>query len=183
MDFTNRGGQPTAAPTQSAPKFGGKKLRGSKGMRIISAILLVSIACLIAAIVGYITFGNDGAESSFVKKDKFQAVFLNGGQVYFGKIKNLNSQYITLDNIYYLRVNGAEGGEAQAENAAAQDVSLAKLGCELHGPEDNMVINRDQVSFWENLKGDGQVATAITAFVKANPQGQKCDAATPPATN
>ena len=45
---------------------------------------------------------------------------------------------------------------------------LQKLGSELHGPEDQMVINRDQVQFWENLKDDGQVVKAITTY-KANP--------------
>jgi hypothetical protein len=181
MDFSNRGGQPMAAPTQPAAK-GSKKTRG-RGMRIVSAILLVSVACLIAALAVYLGFGNNEGEKKYVNENQFQAVFLNGGQVYFGKIRTLNSQYITLDNIYYLRVNSNDTTASAASTAAdAQDVSLAKLGCELHGPEDKMVINREQVSFWENLKSDGQVATAITAFVKANPQGQKCDTAAAPST-
>jgi hypothetical protein len=173
MDFsTNRGGQPTAAPIQPAPRAG-KKLKG-RGMRIISAVLLISIALLVASLAVYLGFSSDGSESKYVNKDKFQAVFLNGGQVYFGKIRTLNNSYITLDNIYYLRVNNSSDTNADANNASAQDVSLAKLGCELHGPEDKMVINRDQVTFWENLKDDGQVTKAISEFVKANPQGQKC---------
>jgi hypothetical protein len=49
-----------------------------------------------------------------------------------------------------------------------------KLGCELHAPFDQMVINRDQVTFWENLQDDGQVAKAVATFKKENPNGQKC---------
>jgi hypothetical protein len=37
-----------------------------------------------------------------------------------------------------------------------------------------MVINADQVVFWENLKDDGQVAQAVAKYVKENPDGQKC---------
>lgn len=37
-----------------------------------------------------------------------------------------------------------------------------------------MVINRDQVTFWENLQTSGQVATAVATFEKQNPDGQKC---------
>ena len=183
MDFSTRGSQPTAAPTQAAPRGTSKKLKG-RGMRIISGILLVSIACLVAALAVYFGFGGNAAESKFVKKNQFQAVFLNGGQVYFGKIRTLNDQYITMDNIYYLRVNSTNAtAQANTTSANAQDVSLAKLGCELHGPEDKMVINREQVSFWENLKSDGQVTTAITDFVKANPQGQKCTSTEAPSTS
>jgi hypothetical protein len=137
--------------------------------------LLVGLAAVLIA-----TSDNRG-EQKYVDKDKLQAVFLNGGQVYFGKIHSLNSKYITLDSIYYLRVNQQVQPNQTAnasDTASAQDVSLAKLGCELHGPTDAMVINREQVLFWENLKDDGQVATAVKKFVEANPQGQKCTAAT-----
>jgi hypothetical protein len=49
-----------------------------------------------------------------------------------------------------------------------------------------MVINREQVLFWENLKDDGQVVTAIKKYLSENPDGQKCEtpaAATTPTTN
>jgi hypothetical protein len=78
-----------------------------------------------------------------------------------------------MSNIYYLRVNQQVQPDQQANSA--NDVSLVKLGCELHGPQDSMVINREQVIFWENLKEDGQVAKAVEEYVKANPDGQKCD--------
>lgn len=174
MEFMQRGGQPAAAPVAPTQhNTSGRKPR-SKMLRIISSILLVSIALLVAAVAIYVATGGSKNESSYVKGDKFQAVFLNGGQVYFGKIRSLNNKYLTIDNIYYLRVNqqGEDSNQQSAESQ--QDISLAKLGCELHGPEDQMVINRDQVTFWENLKDDGQVAKAITEYVKQNPEGQKC---------
>jgi hypothetical protein len=178
MEFMNRGSQPTAAPAapQQHHQPGTRvKKEKSKTMRIISSVLLISIALLVAAVAVYISTAEGKSESDYIKDDKFQAVFLNGGQVYFGEIRNMTDDYLTLSNIYYLRVNEqVQPDQSEESNAAAQDISLAKLGCELHGPEDEMIINRTQVTFWENLKDDGSVAKAITEFVKANPDGQKC---------
>jgi len=113
-------------------------------------------------------------EGAYVKTDKIQAVFLNGGQVYFGKITSLNPNYLSMSNIYYLRVNQQVQPNQQNTQVNPNDISLVKLGCELHGPEDSMVINREQVIFWENLKTDGQVAKAVDEYVKNNPNGQNC---------
>jgi hypothetical protein len=173
MDYQNRGGQnsaPAAAPPK--PTHNSKKTRG-KGMRALSAVLLLAVAILIAFIPLYIVTSSNKGESSYLQDEKFQAVFLEGGQVYFGKIQSINDDFMTMNNIYYLRVN--EQVQPDTTDAAGQqDISLAKLGCELHGPDDEMVITRSQVSFWENLKDDGQVTKAINEFVKQNPDGQKC---------
>ena len=53
---------------------------------------------------------------------------------------------------------------------AAQEstgMQLIKLGEEVHGPEDTMVINRDQMLFFENLKSDGKV----TQLIRQHSQG------------
>jgi len=180
MEFMNRSGQqqaaPAAAPAQRPAHSGGKKKRG-KALRIVSAFLLISIGLLVAALAIFVATGGVKNENEYLKADKFQAVFLNGGQVYFGKVRELNDRFITLDNIYYLRVNEQVQPGTNAGTDAQQDISLAKLGCELHGPEDEMIINREQVTFWENLKDDGQVTKAIAEFVKQNPEGQKCNTA------
>ena len=38
-----------------------------------------------------------------------------------------------------------------------------------------MLINREQVVFWENLKSDGDVTEAIATYREENPEGQDCD--------
>lgn len=166
----------TSAPKVVAPKQ--PKIKdNSKLIKIAYTVFLGAIAVLLIAMVLSLVFGKNKtsySEGANVKTDKFQAVFLNGGQVYFGKISNLNTKYLTLDNIYYLRVN-QQVQPNQQNNPNPNDISLVKLGCELHGPEDSMVINREQVIFWENLKTDGQVAKAVEQYVKANPDGQKCE--------
>lgn len=96
-----------------------------------------------------------------VKSNQYQAVFLNNNQVYFGKIKSINDKSIVLEDIYYLQVQQDVQPEDKTQDKENQQLSLAKLGGELHGPEDNMYINTEQVLFWENLKDDGKVVQAI----------------------
>ena len=171
MDFANRGTRPANTETVSvnsgaAGQTHKTKKPGTRATRIMSVVLLFSGTFLIIGLILMLVFGTSGkSEAKYLDKDKYQAVFLNGGQVYFGKVGEFNSKYMTLSDIYYLRVNQqVQPGSTQTSN----DVSLAKLGNELHGPEDEMVINRSEVQFWENLKADGQVVKAITEY-KKNP--------------
>jgi ABC-type Zn uptake system ZnuABC Zn-binding protein ZnuA len=46
-------------------------------------------------------------------------------------------------------------------------VQLIKLGSEVHGPEDAMMIAKAQVLFYENLKPDGKVAQSISKYTGA----------------
>lgn len=176
----NRAAGPTQPANQPAANHSGatntKAKRSIMEMRIASTGLVFCIAVLLIALVGYVVVSksNSGA-SDKVDKTKMQAVFLNGGQVYFGKITSLNDKFMQVSNIYYLRVNQQVQPDGSASTSSNQDISLVKLGCELHGPQDSMVINQQQIIFWENLKADGQVAKAVDQYVKANPNGQKCD--------
>ncbi len=195
MEWMNRGGSaPQTTGQQAASSASGHRAKGAdkqtKVWRLATVFLLFTGTALVVALLFYLAMlkpSNVNA-SKHVDTAKYQAVFLNGGQVYFGKIKNLNSSYTRLGDIYYLRVNQ----QVQPNGTTSQgDVQLVKLGCELHGPADEMVINNDQVIFWENLKDDGQVAQAVAKYVKENPDGQKCnasssnssDSSTTPTTN
>lgn len=91
----------------------------------------------------------------------WQAVFLSNGQVYFGNVTSLTPDTVVLEKIYYLQTSGPlqAGGEQQPK-----DLALVKLGSELHGPADEMMINRDQILFIETLKTDSKVVKAIEQF-------------------
>ena len=136
------------------------------GNGILTTVLVVLL--IITSIMAIAWFGTrlaaSGGTSGAVKGKQYQALFLTNGQVYFGKLKNVNNSYVKLTDIYYLQVQ--QQVQPADKNASAQSpqVSLAKLGSELHGPEDNMYVSRDQVLFWENLKDDGKVATAIKDY-------------------
>jgi hypothetical protein len=90
----------------------------------------------------------------------YQAVFLSNGQVYFGKLYRAGGQYAVLRDIYYLQVTQPPQPIPAGETPPA-NVNVVKLGGELHGPEDEMRINRDHILFVEDLKGDSRVLLAI----------------------
>jgi hypothetical protein len=141
---------------------------GSNGLsRLLSIVLIVASLTF----VGYYALRaiNTVTADAAVKGKQFQAVFLTNGQVYFGKLSKTDSSYVVLKNIYYLQVQQSVQPTDKTSTTSPQ-VSLAKLGGELHGPEDVMYISRSQVLFWENLKGDGKVAKAIADYVA---QGNK----------
>jgi hypothetical protein len=171
---TQPANQPVSQTSAAAHNPGTHKTKSSMvNLRIVSVLLLFCITILLVALVSFIAFGGPTSQSKYVDKTKMQAVFLNGGQVYFGKITNSNDRFMRVADIYYLRVNQQVQPDGST-STANQDVSLVKLGCELHGPQDSMVLNQDQIIFWENLKDDGQVAKAVAQFQKDNPNGQKC---------
>lgn len=183
MEFMNRTNRPTPAvttsPTTPEPPAGsgrGKKLTLSKGLRAASVVLFVSATILLLAVAAQMIYNRPKSEAAFVNPDKIQAVFLNGGQVYFGRISHINKDYLRLVDIFYLQVN--QQIQPEQENAPAPDnISLVKLGCELHRPTDEMIINRAQVLFWENLKNDPALNTvpgAIKEYERQFPQGQEC---------
>lgn len=97
-----------------------------------------------------------------VDRGKYQAVFLTSGQVYFGHMKEVNSSYAVLEDIYYLQVNQ----ELQPSTSKQQQISLIKLGNEIHGPEDEMFVPKSQIIFWENMKVDSTVVQAIAEAKK-----------------
>jgi hypothetical protein len=95
-----------------------------------------------------------------------QAVFLANGQVYFGKLSDPNSQYTTLKDIYYLQVveQQLQGQQYGQQTGQTPQISLVKLGSELHGPVDEMKISRAQILFYEDLTPDSQVGKAINDY-------------------
>ncbi len=182
MDFSrSSSSQPAAAPRASSasPSDGGKRSGSWKGspkwLRVIWIILLFAVTILVVSMVALLYVGGD-KESKLIDKSKFQAIFLTSGQVYFANIVTINDNYVDAKNIYYLSVN--QQVQPEQKDAKEASVALVKLGCELHGPVDQMIINRDQVTFWENLKTDGQVSQAIDKWVEQNPEGQKCNTGT-----
>ena len=88
-----------------------------------------------------------------IPEDTWQAVFLNDDQVYFGKLKDHDANYLTLSEVYYLRTT--------ADLESSSNLNLIKLGGELHGPEDTIFIPKESVLFWENMKESSRVVQSI----------------------
>lgn len=169
---------PTSSPPNKKPEsFVSQKSSGAKFGSIIKigfVIMLFAVAALLISTTSLIAFqGNKQMQA--VNDKLYQAVFLNNGQVYFGKIADISGKTVDLRGIYYLQTSNASG--STTDTNSAPNVSLVKLGCELHAPTDRMIINTSQVLFWENITDNGKVAAAIKEYQTKNNGKLNCESA------
>lgn len=133
----------------------------NKGVKRLSIIAGIVIIVVLLGLGGWLLYGT--STGSVINSGEYQAVFFTNGQVYFGKLHSLNNNYMTLTDVYYLQAPDTNSKNPQ-QTSDQSNVQLVKLGNEVHGPVDQMVINKDQVLFFENLKNDGKVSSSITKF-------------------
>lgn len=94
--------------------------------------------------------------SGKISPTDYYAVFLDNSQVYFGRMIGKSADEITLSNVYYLQASNQDN-----TNFDNQHFTLIKLGQELHGPTDEMMINTAHVVFYEKLREDSKVVESI----------------------
>lgn len=128
-------------------------IRSKHALIIIVASLTVLV--VMAGVIGIFYLTNFFKYSRYDKHDfidsaAYQAVFMANDQIYFGHLKNISSDYLMLVDVYYVKINESGAGQ------------LVKLGQgEPHSPQDKMIINQDQVLYWENLKLNSPVVETI----------------------
>lgn len=176
------------------PGVPSEHMPSSHGNSKLPWVILVLVVIILAG-AGFLlrdklftSSSKDKTEAVMTKASGYQAVFLTNGQVYFGKLSDASSDYVTVKDIYYLQVTqpplqGSQQSQAQAQaQAQAQpQLSLVKLGNELHGPVDEMKINRTQILFYEDMKENAKVMEAIKQY-KANPDAANTQTPTTPTT-
>jgi len=113
-------------------------------------IFLIAAAVIVVVLVGW-WFVNGATQ--------WRAVFLTNNQVYFGHFWDVPfAGTITLRNVYYLQFS-TPGQQLDTQDQS--QLKLVKLGSEIHGPTDEMVIPLSQVLFWETLRSDSAIVTTI----------------------
>jgi hypothetical protein len=171
MEFMSRGnGHPSQQIPQQPVAHGAVKMHRkhidwvAKTVRFELFIVVIGVALLLAAVSLWLATGNfTNAQTKQINTKEYQAIFLTNGQVYFGKIGTLNSKFISLTHVFY--IENQSSSSTSTTTTTSNNYTLRKLGVsELHAPEDKMVINTEQVSFWENLKDSSQVVTKIKEY-------------------
>lgn len=140
-----------------------KKQRSKKKIALWVIGAIVALALIIGG--GWLYNKTVG---STIDSNRYQAVFLTNGQVYFGKLHRVG-EYYKLSDVFYLQASQTStdtSSNPQQASTANNGVQLIKLGNEVHGPEDSMVIEKSQVLFFENLKSTGKVVDSITKYTK-----------------
>ena len=157
------------APTITEAIHEEKKPRRPRNKKRLAIIIIAAVVVIGAVVTSYVVLQNQQNATTGINSSEYQAVFFTNGQVYFGKLQSFNSQYLKLTDIFYLQTQSSDSTNPQETSTdTSSNVQLIKLGNEIHGPEDEMIIARDQVLFYENLKSSGKVATSIAQYEKSN---------------
>ena len=119
--------------------------------------IIVALVVVVGVVAGLRTLPNYLGSSVLQNIDTttYQAVNLDNGETYFGKITQYDSKSLTLTDVYYFK----EGDKTK----------LIKKGSEAYGPEDAITISIERVVSTENLLETGKVMQAIEKY-KASKQ-------------
>ena len=121
-------------------------------LSIVRTLILILIA---GAVVGIGRFAYESAQGAGAG---YSAVLLTTGDIYFAKVVGEQGHYTMLRDIYYPQV------AQNADGTQAQDVQIVKFGNELHGPKDEIRVNRDHIFMIQPLRSDSRVLETIAEY-------------------
>lgn len=102
--------------------------------------------------------------------DAISAVTLTNGQTYFGRMEKFGAHTVVLFNPYYLQVNPTDGTatDATIEETTATNpeagLQLKKLSDDFHQPNDYLIVNRDEVLYWQHLNSSSPIIEAMVEY-------------------
>jgi hypothetical protein len=142
------------------------KSKRNIGPLLNKVLKALGIAAIVVAVIliAFLSRNYLGGIFGANKDESYSAVFLSNGQVYFGKITANNEREIVLSNVFYLQINDKAAQANSADTLSQTSFNLIKLGQELHGPTDELFVNRSQVVFYENLRADSKVVESIKNY-------------------
>lgn len=117
--------------------------------RSIATLILILLAVAVTAFVA----GCNLIEEDLTFTTEYQAVFMDNGQVFFGKLEKAGSAHPVLREVYYI------GREASPDGKEVKNI-LLKRGSEWHGP-DVMYLNGSHIAMIEPVSPSSRVMELI----------------------
>lgn len=149
--------RPTTSNQNTIPPTLKGRVANKRTRRFVSTLMAILLALLIAGLLWKAVSGVEKPQP-----DRYQAVFLDNGQVFFGKLKNTAGPYLKLEKSYYTQNQKLPENATEEQKAAtSNNVSLVKFGKEVYGLDDTLMIRAEQVLFWQNLRTDSKVSKAM----------------------
>lgn len=127
----------------------------SNGTLILILLAVLVMTCVTACI-------ETEADLSFTTE--YQAVFMDNGQVFFGRLDKEGSAHPVLREVYYI------GRQASPDGKEVKNI-LLKRGSEWHGP-DVMYINGSHIVMIEPVSPTSRVAELIRELKSKQPEMQ-----------
>ena len=88
---------------------------------------------------------------------RYQAVFLENGQTWFGHYRDRIGPYAAMGSVYYVLTKSSQ------ESDAPPTSQLIRRGNELHAPEPQPLIPKTAILFVEDLRDDSPIAKFMAA--------------------
>ena len=140
-------------PSNKPQRAGVIKKIGRFKWLILGVIVVIIVA---AAFVGL-----RGQGSGNYDQDKWQAVFLNNNQVFFGHVVSEDENKLVLREIYYPQKPLILQQQSEQQPS---DFTIVKFGGEIYGTEDEMVVNRENILYVANIKEESKIVAAIRKY-------------------
>lgn len=130
------------------------------------------LSFMVAVGVAIVTMAGCGAKPDGQAGDNgepYYAFTLSNGSLLFAQLKSQDKLYLYLSHIHYLQrtppSNPPKRGEPETPN-----LQLVRQSMDLHGPQDELILNRAQLLFYQELREDSRVVQAIRRQAQATPQ-------------
>lgn len=117
------------------------------------AILIVALAALV--VVGFAAFRTSGTVKF---QTAYQAVLLDNGQVYYGRVSGLGTAFPVVTDVFYVQ------SQVNPETKAVTNI-LIRRGNEWHAP-DRTVLNATHIVLVEPVSPNSKVAQLIAQAKK-----------------
>ena len=126
------------------------------------AILAVAVGVMsILSLINSLKYDRSD-KKDFIDLNTYQAVFLNNNQIYFGHLHDMYSDYPVLSDVYYVQLTQEFSKKGQPVQEKGR---LMRLGdSEPHMPQNEMILNKEHILFWENLRLDSPVVKTIQSI-------------------
>lgn len=134
-----------------------KRVSNVFNLRVPRRVLVAALVVLVgASAYAY----QEGVPPFGPSADTWHGVFLTNGQAYFGHLHSPPGEYATLREVYYVLATQIQTQDPK-EAAAGPQLTLQRLGAEIHGPRQEMRIPKTAILFVEELRSDSKLVEAI----------------------
>ncbi len=107
-------------------------------------------------------------DNSFYLPNRLQAVFLDNGNVLFGKISGKTDSSLILENVYYLKSQSQNGvldsstaKPIQEQELSTGELTLVRISDDIHAPDNQAEIQLAKVILIQNLSASSPIAKTI----------------------
>jgi hypothetical protein len=111
--------QSTSVAAPATPSTSQKSSKRSAKPQRKLLIIATLVAVVIVALAAWF-FISRSSTAGAIDGSKYQAVFFTNGQVYFGKLSQLNGEYMSLKNVYYLQSKSSTTDDKASPQSASK---------------------------------------------------------------